>query len=97
MHGAPRRASGPRARRVCAAPPLPCSLDRQTYTDLPSVATTPVCRPLNNTLSPELSTIILTVDNGGSGGATSGAEAAAALLNSLAIALAALAGGSLVL
>jgi hypothetical protein len=37
------------------------------------------------------------VDNGGSGGATSGAEAAAALLNSLAIALAALAGGSLVL
>lgn len=96
MHGAPRRASRPRARRVCAAPPL-LLLDRQTYTDLPSVATTPVCRPLNNTLSPELSTIILTVDNGGSGGATSGAEAAAALLNSLAIALAALAGGSLVL
>ena len=90
-----RRAARRAHARAASAPRLPSH--RQTYTDLPSVATTPVCRPLNNTLSPELSTIILTVDNGGSGGATSGAEAAEALLNSLAIALAALVGGSLVL
>ena len=71
-----------------------------TYTNLgPAVATAPICQPQNNgTFSPELSTIVLAVGNGApSGGATSGAEAAAAVLNTLAIALAALAGGSLVL
>jgi len=68
-----------------------------TYTALPGVLTAPVCVPQSNaTWSPEVSTILLTLSPGGPS-AASGAQSAASMLTAVAVGLAALAGGSLIL